>query len=58
VSPAPPSILFQIFSTICGDICEQMFITGVIDTGDKLFTGDYDTGDKLIAGVVDTSEGF
>ncbi len=24
-----------------------MFITGVVDTGDKLFTGVVDTGDKL-----------
>jgi hypothetical protein len=30
-----------------------MFITGVVDTGDKLFTGE-----KFIAGVVDTDEQF
>jgi hypothetical protein len=29
-----------------------MFITGVNDTGDKLFTGVNDTGDEFIAGVV------
>jgi hypothetical protein len=30
-----------------------MFITGVNDTGDKLFSGVNDTGEKFIAGVVD-----
>ncbi len=35
-----------------------MFITSVVDTGDKLFSGDNDTGEKLIAGVVDTGEQF
>jgi hypothetical protein len=29
-----------------------MFITGVNDTGEKLFIGVYDTGEKFIAGVV------
>jgi hypothetical protein len=29
-----------------------MFITGVNDTGDKLFTGVNDTGDEFVAGVV------
>jgi hypothetical protein len=29
-----------------------MFITGVNDTGDKLFTGVNDTSDKFIAGVI------
>ncbi len=33
-----------------------MFITGVNDTGDKLFSGVNDTGEKFIAGVVDTDE--
>jgi hypothetical protein len=28
-----------------------MFITGVVDTGDKLFSGINDTGEKFIAGV-------
>jgi hypothetical protein len=42
---------FCIFSKICGDISEGMFITGgVNDTGDKLFS------DKFIAGVVDTGD--
>ncbi len=48
VSPRPPSILlepFWIFSKISGDICALMFITGVNDTGDKLFSGVVDTGD-------------
>jgi hypothetical protein len=36
-----------------------MFITGVVDTGDKLFSGVNDTGEKFIAaGVVDTDEQF
>jgi hypothetical protein len=26
-----------------------MFITGVVDTGDKMFSGVVDTGDKFIA---------
>jgi hypothetical protein len=30
-----------------------MFITGVNDTGDKLFTGVNDTGNKFIAGIGD-----
>ena len=29
-----------------------MFITGVNDTGDKLFSGVNDTGEKFIAGVI------
>jgi hypothetical protein len=32
-----------------------MFITGVNDTGDKLFSGVNDTGEKFIAGVPLTS---
>jgi hypothetical protein len=28
-----------------------MFITGVVDTGDKLFSGVNDTGERFIAGV-------
>ncbi len=35
-----------------------MFITGVNDTGDKLFSGAKDTGEKFIASVVDTGEQF
>ncbi len=31
-----------------------MFITGVVDTGDKLFSGVNDTGEKFIAVVIDT----
>jgi hypothetical protein len=31
-----------------------MFISGVNDTGDKLFGGVNDTADKFIGGVVDT----
>jgi hypothetical protein len=50
--------LFEFFSKILGDICEFMFITGVKDTGDKLFSGVNDTGKKFIAGVVDTGEQF
>jgi len=33
-----------------------MFITGVNDTGEKLFSGVNDTGEKFIAGVVDTGD--
>ena len=35
-----------------------MFITGVNDTGEKLFSGVNDTGEKFIAGVVDTGDKF
>jgi hypothetical protein len=35
---------------------ELLFITGVNDTGNKLFSGVNDTGEKFIAGVVDTSD--
>jgi hypothetical protein len=35
-----------------------MFITGVNDTGDKLFSGVNDNGEKFIAGVIDTGEQF
>jgi hypothetical protein len=58
VSPWPFSIRlgsFRLFSKICGDIRELMFITG---TSDKLFRGVVDTGEKFIAGVVDTGEQF
>ncbi len=37
------AVLF--FSKIRGDIRELMFITGVNDTGEKLFSGVNDTGD-------------
>ncbi len=53
MSPRPPSILlepFWIFSKILGDIREFMFITGVKDTGNKLFSGVNDTGNKFLAG--------
>ncbi len=59
VSPTPPSIPlepFWIFSKIRGDIRELLFITGVNDTGNKLFSGVNDTGKKFIAGVVDTGD--
>jgi hypothetical protein len=35
-----------------------MFITGVVDTGDKLLSGVNDTGKKFIAGVNDLCHGF
>jgi hypothetical protein len=41
---------------MCGDIRELMFITGVNDTGEKLFSGVNDTGEKFIAGVNDTGD--
>ncbi len=61
MSSRPPSISsepFWIFSKICRDIRELLFIIGVNDTGDKLFSGVNDTGEKFIAGVVDTGEQF
>ncbi len=48
VSPRPPSIPLEplwIFSKIHENIRELLFITGVNDTGDKLFSGVNDTGD-------------
>ncbi len=59
VSPRPPSNPlepFLIFSKTCVDIRELLFITGVNDTGNKLFSGVNDTGEKFIAGVVDTGD--
>ena len=59
VSPRPPSLPlgpFWIFSKIRGDIRELLFITGVNDTGNKLFSGVNDTGKKFIAVVVDTRD--
>ncbi len=59
VTPGPMSTplgLFRIFSKIREDILEWMFITGVNDTGDKLFTGVKNTGDKVMAGVNDTGD--
>ncbi len=49
---------FLNFLKIRGDIRELMFITGVNDTGDKLFSGVNDTGEIFIACVVDTVEQF
>jgi hypothetical protein len=47
---------FRIFSKIRRDIRELMFITGVNDTGEKLFSGVNDTSEKFIAGVIDTGD--
>jgi hypothetical protein len=44
------------FLKIRGDIRELVFITVVVDTGDKLFSGVNDTGEKFIACVVDTGD--
>jgi predicted ATPase len=44
---------FRIFSKIRGDIRELMFITGVKNTGNKLFSRVNDTSEKFIAGVVE-----
>ncbi len=52
------SLFFEFFQKFRGNIRELMFITGVVDTGDKLFSGVNDTGEKFIAGVVDTGEQF
>jgi hypothetical protein len=43
---------------IRGDIRKFMFITGVVDTGDKLFSGVNNIGEKFIAGVIDNGEQF
>ncbi len=51
VSPRPPSIPvepFWIFSKICGDIRELMFITGVNDTDEKFIAGVNDTGEQFL----------
>ena len=42
---------FRIFSKNREDILEWMSITGVNNTGNKVFIGVNDTGDKFIAGV-------
>jgi hypothetical protein len=47
---------FEFFRKFARDIREVMFITGVNDTGEKLFSGVNDTGEKFIAGVVDTGD--
>ena len=47
---------FRIFSKIREDILEWMFITGVNDTGDKLFTGVKNPGENVMAGVNDTGD--
>jgi hypothetical protein len=44
-APSIPMGPFRIFSKIHGDIREWMFITGVNDTGDKVYIGVNDTGD-------------
>ena len=44
-SPARNLSPVTIFSKIRGDIHELMFITGVNDTGEKLFSGVNDTGE-------------
>ncbi len=54
------------FKKILGDIRELMFITGVNNTGEKLFSGVNDTGKKIspchgfsvITGVIDTGDKF
>ncbi len=51
VSLSIPLGSFQLFSKICRDNREWMFISGVNDTGDKLFGGVNDTADKFIGGV-------
>ncbi len=59
MSPGPLSIpleSFRLFSKIRRDNREWMFISGVNDTGDKLFGGVNDTTDKFIGSVVDTGD--
>jgi hypothetical protein len=47
---------FEFFSKIRGDIRELMFITGVNDTGKKMFSVVNETVEKFIAGVNDTGD--
>ncbi len=59
VSPWPLSIplgSFLLFSKIRRDNREWMLISGINDTGDKLFGGVNDTADKFIGGVIDTGD--
>ncbi len=59
VSPGPlsnPLWSFRLFSKIRRDIRKWMFISGVNDTGDKLFGGVNNTGAKVFGGVNDTSD--
>ncbi len=54
--PQAPKYSIGAILNFFGDIRELMFITGVNDTGNKLFSGANDTGEKFIAGVVDTGD--
>ncbi len=59
VSPAPlsnPLGSFRLFSKIHWDIRKWMFVSGVNDTGDKLFGSVNDTGNKFFGGVSDTGD--
>ncbi len=47
---------FNFFRKIRLDNGEWMFISGVNDTGDKMFSGVNDTAGKFIGGVVDTGD--
>jgi hypothetical protein len=51
VSPGALEYFIRAISNFCtkirGDIRNFVFITGVNDTGDKLFTGATNTGEKL-----------
>jgi hypothetical protein len=52
ISPWPlPLWPFRVLSKIRGDIRESMFVTGVIDTGDKLFTGVNDISEKSLSQI-------
>ncbi len=58
-TPKPLSILLgllSLFLKIFRDNREWMFISGVNNTGDKLFGGANDTTDKFITGVNDTRD--
>jgi hypothetical protein len=44
--------LFQIFTKICGDIHNFVFIAGINDTGDKLFTSVNSTNDYALCRVL------
>jgi hypothetical protein len=54
--PPGPQVFHWSHFEFFRDIRELLFITGVNDTGNKLFSGVNDTREKFIAGVVDTGD--
>jgi hypothetical protein len=54
--PGPWVSSFEYFTIICEDIRIFVFMTGVNNTGEKMFTDDKKQRLKFIAGVVGTDE--